>query len=613
MARAPKKQRAKSRKPAPRQAPAASSTTTSGRSYYLYALPAVLLALVVFGQTLAFDFVNWDDELNVLENRGVTTFDLRAIWTQTVIGNYNPLPITTFAVEHALVGLDATLYHATNVALHLANVVLVYLLGRRLRLDAVPAGLLAVLFAVHPMRVESVAWVTERKDVLFAAFYFGALLLYERRRQAGAPGSWHWGIGALFALALVSKIQAVSLPLTMLCFDYLRGGRLTLRDVLAKWPYFAMSLAVGLLGIYFLGRDGSLDDATDYTFVGRLAVGAYAYVVYLVKSVLPYEMSPLYPYPAELPWQAYASFVGVAAAAGSVLVGYLRGWRAWTFGLALFTVNVVFMLQVLGAGQGYLADRFTYVGYLGLFWLVAYGVQALTRARPGLAVPVRVGVGVYVLVLAVVAFRQTKIWTDGGTLWTHVAALYPEAGTAHGNLGQFLRKQERIDEALAAYARAIAADPTSGTYLNSRGKLLFDRGDAQGALADYSLGLERSPELAELHINRGAAYAQLGQYNDAERDLKAGLALEPDNFNGLLNLSLLLYTTQRYDEALALYDQMLDLRPERLDLLQERGSLKVSAGRREEGIADVREAIRREADVGKRARYQGVLDQLEGR
>ena len=588
------------------------SATPAQRStkHWLYLLPALVAALVVFGQTVGFDFVNWDDELNVIDNRGVTTFDLQAIWTETVIGNYNPLPITTFAIEHALVGLDASLYHATNLVLHLINIALVFFLGRRLRLEPVAAGILALLFAIHPMRVESVAWVTERKDVLFTAFYFAALLVYARRRQAGASGSWFWPVGGLFLLALVSKIQAVSLPLTMLCFDYLRQGKLSLRDGLAKAPYFLMSLLVGLAGLYFLGRDGSLDDATTYTFIDRLAVGAYAYAVYLIKAVMPYEMSPLYPYPAKLPWQAFASFGVVLATLGLLVVGYLRDWRNLVFGVALFSVNVVFMLQVLGAGQGYLADRFTYVGYLGLFWLMAFAIQQLVAQRSSARMAIYAGVGVYLLVLTTLSYRQTQIWQNGGTLWSHVSKLYPRAGTAHGNLGQYLAKQGDVQAAMLAYGKAIEVDPKSGAYHNSRGKLQFDQGNSTAAIADYSAGITREPELAELYINRGAAYAKTGRYPEAERDLDQGLTLDPENFNGLLNQSLLLYTTQRYDEALQVYDDMLRRRPERVDLLQERGAIKAAVGDIAGAQADMTAAIRQEQDPAVRARYQQTLDQL---
>jgi len=584
---------------------------TGGAIPWKYLAPALLLGLIVFAQTAGFDFVNWDDDLNVLENRGVTQFELKQIWTETVIGNYNPLPITTFAIEHALVGLDASLYHITNVALHLINVVFVFLLGRRLRLDALAAGLLAVLFAIHPLRVESVAWVTERKDVLFAAFYFGALLLYEKRRQQGISGNWHLGIAALFALALVSKIQAVSLPLSMLCLDYLRQRELKLGDILAKAPYFAMSLAVGLAGIYFLGADGSLEDATTYTFLDRLAVGAYAFSVYLVKAVLPYEMSPLYPYPARLPWEAYASFGVVLAVLGFLWVGYQRKWSAAVFGLGFFAVNVVFLLQVLGAGQGFLADRFTYVGYFGLFWLMAYGAQRLLASRAGNTRPaVLAGLGIYILVLSLIAFQQTKIWANGGTLWAHVAAIYPSAATAWGNHGLYERDLGNVAEAERLLTRAIEVSPKRGAYLNSRGKLYFDRGDTELAIADYTEGIRREPDLTELYNNRGAAYAKTGRYSEAEADLALSLEREPDNWNGLLNRSLLLYTQGNLQAAVLDYNKLLEQRPERHDLWQERGSIRAALGEVAEGKADLDEAIRRANTREQEVRYAEIKASL---
>ncbi len=590
--------------------------TDAQRPTWHYLLPAILLGLLVFAQTLRFDFVNWDDDVNILENRGVTTFDFDHIWTETVIGNYNPLTISTFALEWAMVGKSATLFHFNNLWLHLLAVVLVFFLGLRLRLQPFAAGVLAALFAIHPMRVESVAWITERKDVLFAVFYFGALLLYEKRRQAESPAStssanisssWHWGIAALFLLALLSKIQAVSLPLSMICLDYLRQRELRWKEVLAKAPYFMMSLAIGLLGVYFLGRDGSLDDATNYGFVDRLAVGAYALMVYLVKAVLPYAHSPLYPYPSRLPIQAYIS---IALAIG-VLGGLVWAWRKerinLAFALAFFLVNVVFMLQLLGAGQGYLADRFTYVGYFGLFWGIAYGVQMLSKSISTTAL--RSSLGVYMLVLTLLAFRQTQIWSSGDTLWAHVSKLYPGTSTAYGNRGLWLRERGQTAEALKLFDQAIAADPKDGAYLNSRGKLHFDEGRIDEAIRDYTLGIEREGELGELYINRGAAYAAKEDFARAEVDINEGIRLDPDNFNGYMNRSLLYYTVGRMDEAMKDYDYMLKAEPERHELWHERGSILLSQGKSVEGKADIERAIKL---VGPGSEAQKYRESLQG-
>ena len=300
----------------------------------------------------------------------------------------------------------------------------------------------------------------------------------------------------------------------------------------------------------------------------------------------------------------------MAAAAAGFVVCLRRGWIAPAFALAFFTVNVVFMLQVVGAGQGFLADRFTYVGYAGLFWGFARAAEGLAQNQR-LRRPLGLGLGAYVLLFAFTAHGQTKIWRHGGTLWAHVSELYPRAATALGNRAQWLRRAGRTEEALALYGEAIAAAPNTGTHYNSRGKVLFDRGQVEAALTDYDAGLAIEPTLAELHINRGAALASLGEVVPAERALARGLELEPGNFNGLLNRSLLYYNTGRPEAALADYDELLRQRPERHDLWRERGAIRVGLGQRAAGLADFAEAVRRAPDAATRADYSVMLEDLQ--
>lgn len=577
-------------------------------TFSIWLIAALVLALIVFGQTIGFDFVNWDDDVNVLENRGVTQFDLKYIWTETVIGNYNPLPITSFAFEYLFVGENASLYHINNLLLHLINIVLVFFLGRRLKLSSTAAGILALLFAIHPMRVESVAWVTERKDVLFSSFYFGALLMYENMRSKGKAKSWSWGIGLLFILALFSKIQAVSLPLSMLACDYLREKDFKLKqEIINKIPYFVLSLAIGLLGIYFLGRDGSLEDATNYTFFDKLAVGSYSYTVYLIKSIIPYEMSPLYPYPSNLPWHVYAAFATTLPVIAFTGYSYIKNWKALTFGLAFFTVNVMFMLQILSAGQGFIADRFTYVGYFGLFWMMAYGIDLLLKSKT-ISENVIKGIAIaYLLILSIVSYSQTKIWKNGGTLWSHVSSLYPNTSTAYGNEALYERDKGNTQKAMVLFNKAINASPKKHNYYSSRGKLKFDQGQVYEAIKDYSKGLEFKPDGSELLINRGAAYASQKKYKLAEKDLNAGLGFDKENFNGYLNRSLLYYTIGKTDLALMDYDKMLKMRPERHDLWQEYSSILHSKNQTQKAINAINEAIKRAPNRKVALKYKNML------
>src|SRR6187401_183586 len=324
-----------------------------------YILGVLVLTLIAFLPAFTADFVNWDDDYNIANNNNTALLNWDNIvnmFSQHVIGNYNPLPILTFAIERKFFGLDPTIYHVNNIILHLVCVFFCYRVLRQLNLTALASGFGALLFGIHPMRVESVAWVTERKDVLFGAFFLAALWYYILYVRTNYTKKYFYFALGLFAFSLISKIQAVSLPIAMLLVDYYFKRPLKLNLVLEKWMFFLFSLIIGLVGVYFLRDQGSMDDTTAYSLVQRLFIGGYSLGVYMLKFIFPYIMSPLYPYPAVLPWEVYLGPIPVLLLAGLVYWGYKKDLRHVVFGLMFFVVNVMFVLQVVGAGQGFLAD-----------------------------------------------------------------------------------------------------------------------------------------------------------------------------------------------------------------------------------------------------------------
>src|SRR5688572_8201415 len=392
-----------------RKKPGIFKLTSTDWKYIGICLGLTLLAFIsVFGH----DFVNWDDDFNLANNKNtalLTWDNIVNIFSDHVIGNYNPLPILTFAIERSIVGLDPTLYHINNLILHLICVFFAYRIFRSLDLTALASGAGALLFGIHPMRVESVAWVTERKDVLFGAFFLSALWFYIQYVKTGYAKKYFYAAMGLFVFALFSKIQAVSLPLTMLLVDYYFKRPLKLNLVFEKWAFFALSLVIGLVGIYFLREQGSMEDATNYSFVQRLMIGGYSLGVYLVKFIFPYKMSPLYPYPSTLPPEIYTGPLIVLIILGFIYIAYKKDWRPYLFGILFFIVNVMFLLQVVGAGQGYLADRFTYIPYAGLMFIVAYASQKLYMQKPSLGRPLVYGLlGISALFLFL-TWKQNQI------------------------------------------------------------------------------------------------------------------------------------------------------------------------------------------------------------
>lgn len=590
-------------------------------------LAALALTFVCFSQTLDYGFVAWDDDRNIYENEHIKTLQAenfwvnsKKIWTSTVIGNYNPLSIWTFAVEKVTYGMDQLGYwHLTNVLLHLLCVWLVFRIALLLGLSWRGAVFVALLFGIHPMRVESVAWLTERKDVLYGAFYLAALLLYIKGKQTG-KSYWVWII-LLFVLSLFSKIQAVVLPLSMILVDYYISGKLTWKSIVQKAPLLLISLGFGLAGIYFLSEQGSIDtNSNTYTSVQRIFVGTYSYVVYLVKAVVPYRLSPLYPYESSMPAYYYPSILALPAVLLLLWRAYEKEWRAVFFGLGFFSVNIFFLLQILGAGQGFLADRFTYIAYFGLFFMAGYGVDFLAKKYAAKAAILWASLAIIIAAYSALTYNQVGVWENSETLWTHVLRYYKNTTLPYGNRANYLRDQGRYTEALEDYSQSIRLNPNGHQAYNSRARLYFTMATTRDtlllALQDYTKAIELSPNDGEFYVNRGATYARLGQGEQAIADLDKGLAIKPDHAVGYLNRSVIHNGMGNIPKALADIDSYLELRPYDANMWYEKGRASRQMGQAQAALAAYSRAIELNSGNGlfwhERARSKQQMGDMPG-
>ncbi len=573
-------------------------------SDYLPLLIVLAVTALAFYPTLDNGFVNWDDEPNLLENKQVMApFSIAntiAIFTSTVIGNYNPLPIFTFHLEYQLVQFKPFLYHFNNLWLHLACVFLVFRIMRKLGLSSMAAMFVALLFGIHPMRVESVAWVTERKDVLFAVFFLGAIDVYIRQLQNPRPAARYWMlIIPLTILALLAKIQAVALPLAMLSIDYLLRRPLSLKLIWEKWIFWLLSFVVGALGVYFLRVNESIssDDPTGFNIVDRLFIGSYSYIVYLMKWIFPWKMSPLYPYPEKLDQLFYASTLPLAGVAILSLIAFKRDWRPLLFGILFFTFNVMFMLQIVGAGQGFIADRFTYIPYLGLFYLTGVLFDWVAANRPTMKTALQGSLIAYLFVFGLLTMKQCGIWKSGDLLWGHVLNYYQNVSTPWNNRAQIyrkngdsLREQGKNQEAFVAdslalfdLGKSLSLKANVEAY-NSRGKILFSRGDIAGAFSDYTNAVildsvnvskgekAKKSAISEILINRAAVWGMqgkghlankeydqaLGKFNLAIADATKGLSMsDTANWLGYRNRYLAFMDLGQLEKALQDQDSVI--------------------------------------------------------
>ena len=630
-----KKQRpAKAKKQATKSVSKASSTVENSSGWMKFAIAVLVITAACYFPSLSNGLVNWDDDPNITENPnlemvgngqkwGTTISQVFDIEKGAVIGNYNPLPILTFAIEKSISGGEFSdgfikMVHTDNLLLHLLTVFLVMKMLLSMGFGNWGAFVGGLLFGIHPMRVESVAWATERKDVLFAVFFFAALLYYQKWLNQGEKEEKRSGTYLIMLimalLSSFSKVQAVTLPLSMLVIDYWRRRPLKFNLILEKAPFWLLSLAFGLINLYTLKQQGSTnDELTNFNFLDRLCIGAYSLCVYLYKLVIPYPMSPLYPYPKPLPIWVYLAPIGFAA----MLYGLWRAWkndsRIWVVGSLFFFFNIMFLLQVLGAGQGFLADRFTYVPYFGFFAILAWLYEKHSQ-QDGIGKMIPVILGVVGLAYAVWTVKQIGIWKNGETLWTHVMKFEKKSNSLpYWNRGQYYRKMGNYDAALKDYKQAVEIEPSNPELLNSLGKTYFDMAMSgnykskeaefvQNALSNYTQALSKprakDKSRAEILINRGAAEGARGNNEQAVKDITEGLKINPDNKNGYFNRSIAYFGMKQYDNALADYTNYLKYDPNNANMWYESGMLQRSMKKNDEAIKSLDNAISLDPNFG---------------
>ena len=528
----------------------------------LLAIGAVLLLLAVaYAPTRHAGFI-WDDDRYVTENPTLRSVEgLGRIWLDPSSNpQYYPLVHTSFWIEYQLAGLDPSVYHRTNLLLHALAVVLLWLLLLRLRIPG--AAMAAGLFAVHPVMVESVAWVTERKNVLSGAFYLASLLAYlhasplegEAPSRGRARGFYLLSL-ALFLLALLSKTVTASLPVTLLLLTWWKRGIVRVRDILPLVPMFAVGAALGLFTVH-LERNQVLAQGIywDHSLLERFLIAGRAVWFYAASLVWPHPLSFIYPrweIDASVPWQ-YA--FPLAALLLVVALAKARPWigrgplaAALYFGATLFPALGFF--NVYPMRFSFVADHFQYLASLGPFVLFAgAGSTLLARSRAGRRLERPLAIAL-LLVCAALSWRQGHAYRDAETLWRDTLAKNPGAAIAHNNLASALLERNRVDEAIASARRALALDGRLHQAHYNLGVAAQARGDLEGAVLEYRNALRLEPNYPAGHANLGAAFTGQGRLDEAERHLRRALELQPAHPDARSNLGVVLARRGKVAEA----------------------------------------------------------------
>ena len=546
-----------------------------------------LAVLAAFWPTLRADFITWDDDANFLNNphfRGLDWRNLRWMFTTLHMSNYQPLSWLFSCLGYSLWGMHPFGYHATSLAFHMLNAVLFYRVAARLlRLAspaaddaavAVAAAFAALFFALHPLRVESVAWLSGQHDLQAATFYLLAILCHLRACSDEARRRrWLSGCAALFAAAMLSKVNGITLPIALLLLDFYPLRRLPAdprqwlepqhrRVWLEKLPLLAVAVVAGLVS-WVARHETAVLQPLSLGF--RIQQAFYGLAFYLGKTMVPVRLMPFYPVPLDL----RLSPMTVVASAGLVLVlsaVLLHLRRPWPGGLVAWAYYVVTLLPVLGLisfSTQLTADRYAYLPCMA--WAVLGGgavLAGLRRLGPRGRHLLAVGLFAVLLLLAGLSWGQSRLWYDSETLFRYVLALNQDIPEVHNDLGFVLVTQRRTDEGVAEYRKALAIKPDFTRAMNNLGLALIGQGRYAEAIEQYRKALALEPDYAFGHNNLGLALMYLGQTAEALAHFQKAVALVPDYVVAHNNLGGALLMMGRVDEAIAQFQRALELRPD---------------------------------------------------
>jgi hypothetical protein len=529
----------------------------------------IALNLVVYAPVRHYEFVQLDDPAYVTENpdvtRGITAQGVAWALTTGHSANWHPLTWLSHMLDVQMFGLNAGAHHATSVVLHIASTLLLFAL--LLRMTGAPgrSAVVAALFAAHPLHVESVAWVAERKDVLSTLFWMLTLWAY-----VGYVRRPRWtryaAVVVLFALGLMAKPMLVTLPFVLLLLDVWPLGRLERRPglkpgtygetgrpglkpatasvgsglqagttwaalVREKLPLFAMAIASGIVTFVVQQRGGAVTGLEASPFALRLENALVSYVAYMVQMIWPAGLTVLYPFADSVPgWQVAGSLLLLAG----ISFGVVRAARRHPYlpvGWLWYVGTLVPVSGLIRVGLQARADRYTYVPLIGLFIIIAWGVADLLGRSPARRLAAAVAATLAILACTVTARGQVEYWKDDVALWTRATmlTLHVDEYHAHVSLGRTLTDQGRLGEAVAHFSRAVRLQPASAEARLDLGVALTRQGKTSDAIASFEKAVNLQPDFEQAHVNLAIAFANTGRFAEAIREFNEALRINPDN------------------------------------------------------------------------------------
>jgi tetratricopeptide (TPR) repeat protein len=574
----------------------------------------ILLAAAVFlcfAPALRNGFVGYDDPEYVTDNphvrTGLTAPNVAWAFTTAHSSNWHPLTWISHDLDCELFGLDPAGHHLTSLLLHVANTLLLFLWLNGATGSRARAAWAALMFGLHPVHVESVAWVAERKDVLSTLFWMLTLLAYTAYTRK--PGVVRYCVmAALFAAGLMSKPMVVTLPVVLLMLDWWPLGRKEPwgRLVWEKLPLLALSALASAAAVWAQRQGTSLATIDQLPLGWRLSNAALSYVRYLVKTAWPADLAAFYPFALRgiPPWEVASSLLLLAAA--SWLAFAARRRKPWvTVGWYWYVVTLLPVIGIVQVGMQAMADRYLYVPMIGLLIALTWECGAIRSRSRAAARLLPIAAGLVAAACAVLSWRQVQYWKDGVALFEHALEVTRDNFTAHDNLGVELDRRGRFEEALAQYRETLRIKPgdlhgeENYSQANfAKGERLLNQGAYRDALTSFQEGMRYRPRNALAHTYTGLVLTQLGRLDEATAEFRSALELDPTLTRAHLGWGVVLAQSGKDEDAGREFAAAVRSDPANVEARFDLGLVQASLGRNREALESFDAALRLKPDFG---------------
>ncbi len=568
----------------------------NNRKLILIAMAAILfLTIIIYSNSINNEFVNWDDTQYVVNNgniKSLSSENINSHFSTFFHGHYHPLTLISLSLDFQIFELKAKGWHIHNLLLHLLNILLVFVFIYKLSDKKITALIVAGLFAIHPLAVESVAWISERKNLLYTFYFLLSLIMYVKYVKSSFKIKYLLLAFLFFALSLLSKSSAIVLPIVLIIIDIYLKNKIIKRNIIEKIPFIALSVLFGILAL----KAQAEFDTGSVKYYDRIYYSCFALWFYFKKFFIPVNLAASHPYPdvhdGSLPSVFYASPVFILIIIGVLIFAWIK-FKSFrnilTFGLMFFLTNISLIAIKYPTGPNFMAERYTYVPYLGLFFIIAFLTQLsyekLKPSRKNIPIVILLAISIF---FAASTYQRTKVWNNSINLFSDVIKKYPDNYFGYFLRGSAEAQSKQYEKAIDDFNKAekLVQNTDTNKRINAdMAELYYNRGDINYsmknivvAIDDYTKAINKKENYYEAFNHRGVAWATKQKYDKALKDLSKAIEINHDFFEAYFNRALTKFSSGDFKGAIIDYDKTILLRPETVVLYINRGKAKFNAG-----------------------------------